>query len=229
MTPHSAFRIPRSAFLLFALLVAVAVYGFGGADLQIARAIREWNAAHPGHGLRRLADWFGETGTLGLYPLAALALLVRAVWLRPNARIRRTCLWLLAAEALNGLAGLALKCTLSRWRPNQPLEGVFVFLHGFKPKCNSFPSGHTADVAAVAAVLWIVYPRLRPLYAAWVVAMAAARMGVMRHFLSDTALGAVLGIACALAARAWLPAIEARVAKAYRQFSCTQRTGGMAL
>ena len=144
------------------------------------------------------AHAFSLTGTYALYAIAALILLVSARWIWPNDRIRRVSLWLLAAEAFNGLVGLMIKLVVSRWRPNQPLAGTFEFLQKINHKCQSFPSGHTADVAAVATVLWFVYPRLRPLYVVWVVMMAAARIGERQHFLSDTAAGAILGILCAL-------------------------------
>lgn len=202
------YPMARKLALPLTLLVTLAAYGFCGADLRIAHAVRQWNLAHPHSAVYRVACLFGQTGTLGLYPLAALALLALAKWVRPSHPIRRVCVWLLASEALNGLVGLALKCTLARWRPNQPLEGHFALFNGFMPKCNSFPSGHTADVAAVAAVLWVVYPRLRPLYVAWVVTMAAARIAVMRHFLSDTAVGAALGVACAWLAGRLLASVQ---------------------
>jgi len=193
--------IGRSPWFWFlsAALLTVAVFGFCGVDLAIAAQVSRWHAAHPDNGWFLAARWFGRTGTLGFYPLAALVLLVCAWWIRPNYRVWRACLWLLAAEGCNGLLGLMIKLVVGRWRPNQPLAGTFEFLQRFRPKCQSFPSGHTADVAAVATVLWFVYPRLRPLYLAWVVMMAAARIGEMQHFLSDTAVGAMLGVLCALA------------------------------
>ena len=185
-------------WLLLAALAVVAAIGFCGADLAIASQVRQWQISHPGSGWHVAAYWFSKTGSLVLYPLAALALLVYARWVRPNDRIWRTALWWLTAEALNGLAGLAIKLVVGRWRPNQPLAGTFEFLQRYRPKCQSFPSGHTADVAAVATVLWLACPRLRPLCLLWVVMMAAARIVEMQHFLSDTAVGAALGILCAL-------------------------------
>jgi len=100
-----------------------------------------------------------------------------------------------------------LKIAFGRWRPDQVLGGHFEFFVPFKSKCHSFPSGHTADAAAVAAVLWFVYPRWRPLYVAWVALMALARVGAEQHFMADAATGAALGVLCALAVGRNLDAI----------------------
>ncbi len=195
-------------WLLLAALAAVATFGIRGADLTIANAVRQWSDAHPDSVWHAAAFWFSQSGTLVIYPLAALVVLVSAWWFRPNYRVWRACLWLLAAEGLNGLVGLAIKLGIGRWRPNQPLAGTFEWFHSFSAKCQSFPSGHTADVAAVATVLWFAWPRVRPLCVLWVVLMAAARIGVMRHFLSDTAVGAAVGMACALVLQPRMDRIE---------------------
>lgn len=202
-----AFRSPW-LWLLLAALAVVSVIGFRGADLAIAAQVRQWMAAYPESGWWLAAHWVGKSGTLAICALITLILWVRAGWFRPDPRLWRNCLWVLAAESANGVAGFILKLVMGRWRPNQPQAGAFEFLQRYNPKCQSFPSGHTADVAAVATVLWFVYPRLRPLYVAWVVVMAAARIGEMRHFLSDTAVGAMLGILCACVVQQHLRRLE---------------------
>ena len=74
-------------------------------------------------------------------------------------------------------------------------DGVygFNFMHG-GTTYQSFPSGHMAAVCAAAAVLWILYPRLR-----WVWLLAALTVGTLLvvgnyHFLSDVIAGAFVGI-----------------------------------
>ena len=116
-------------------------------------------------------------------------------------------LGLLTAEAIASLVVRVLKIVFGRWRPGQVLGGQFEFFD-LRSKCHSFPSGHTADAAAVATVLWFVYPRLRPLYVAWVLLMALARVGAMQHFVADAATGAALGILCALVVGRNLDAME---------------------
>jgi len=62
----------------------------------------------------------------------------------------------------------------------------------------SFPSGHTANTAAIVTVLWVAYPRFR-----WVsvVLSAAVVIGLLAdnyHFLSDVIAGGWLGGTVAL-------------------------------
>ena len=129
---------------------------------------------------------------------------------------------LLALLTAAGLLGLdlgtllvrLLKIVFGRWRPDQGLAGHFEFF-SFKSKCNSFPSGHTEDAAVTATVLWFVYPRLRPLYVAWVVLMAVARLGAAQHFVADSATGAALGILFALLVGRNLEVITRRVERLF--------------
>ena len=58
---------------------------------------------------------------------------------------------------------------------------------------SSFPSGHTTATLAVVSVLWICYPRLRPLYAFAVLAVAVGLIGSNFHFLGDVIAGGFLG------------------------------------
>jgi membrane-associated phospholipid phosphatase len=57
----------------------------------------------------------------------------------------------------------------------------------------SFPSGHTTAVCAVVAVLWLAYPKLRPLWAMIVVAVIVGLVGADYHFVSDIIAGGFLG------------------------------------
>jgi membrane-associated phospholipid phosphatase len=83
------------------------------------------------------------------------------------------------------------------WVQNNPsLIRDHVF--GFNPfhggiGYESFPSGHTTAVCAVAAVLWFLYPRWRGLYAACVLVVAVGLLGADYHFLSDVIAGGLLG------------------------------------
>jgi membrane-associated phospholipid phosphatase len=59
----------------------------------------------------------------------------------------------------------------------------------------SFPSGHTVAIFAVATVIWFYYPRWRWLCYLTTVAVIVGLIGNYYHFLSDIILGAYLGIA----------------------------------
>ncbi len=84
------------------------------------------------------------------------------------------------------------------WVANNPSfihDGAygFNFFHGGAGYA-SFPSGHTAATCALLSVLWILYPKLRPLYALIVLAVAIGLIGANYHFLSDVIAGGFVGV-----------------------------------
>ncbi|MDE2361574.1 MAG: phosphatase PAP2 family protein [Hyphomicrobiales bacterium] len=64
----------------------------------------------------------------------------------------------------------------------------------------SFPSGHTTVATAIAAGLWVVFPRGRPIYASGAALVIIGLIGADYHWLSDIIAGAGLGAAIGLAA-----------------------------
>ncbi|KIP92425.1 phospholipid phosphatase [Microbacterium sp. MEJ108Y] len=70
----------------------------------------------------------------------------------------------------------------------------------------SFPSGHAANAATIAMVLWLVFPRVWTaiLGIAWVVAMAISRTLLSVHWATDTLGGALVGAGVVLVLGAWL-------------------------
>lgn len=98
-----------------------------------------------------------------------------------------------------------VKRSVSRTRPKVLLdEGVYDVqpLGPDKGDWHSFPSGHTAGSLAVARALARTIPEAAlPAYAA-AAAIAAVQVPTARHFASDVAAGAMIGLAAdALAAR----------------------------
>ncbi len=84
------------------------------------------------------------------------------------------------------------------WVKNNPSfihDGAygFNFFHG-GPGYASFPSGHTAATCALISVLWILYPKLRPLCVLIVLAVAVGLIGANYHFLSDVIAGGFVGV-----------------------------------
>jgi membrane-associated phospholipid phosphatase len=57
----------------------------------------------------------------------------------------------------------------------------------------SFPSGHTARTLAVAAVVWIAYPRWRWACGLASGAVAAGLLGMDYHFVGDVIAGCFVG------------------------------------
>jgi membrane-associated phospholipid phosphatase len=64
----------------------------------------------------------------------------------------------------------------------------------------AFPSGHTTVICAVAASLWVLWPRGRLLYAIAVALVVIGLIGADYHWLSDIIAGGALGSAVGAAA-----------------------------
>jgi membrane-associated phospholipid phosphatase len=62
---------------------------------------------------------------------------------------------------------------------------------------NSFPSGHAATAAGLAAALAWKYPRGAWLFAAWAISVALQRVATSAHYPSDVCAGAALGLSIA--------------------------------
>jgi membrane-associated phospholipid phosphatase len=69
----------------------------------------------------------------------------------------------------------------------------FNFFHGGAGYA-SFPSGHMSLTGAVISVLWIAYPKFRPLYAMIALAVVVGLLGANYHFLSDVIAGGFVGV-----------------------------------
>ncbi|MBS0024343.1 phosphatase PAP2 family protein [Microbacterium paraoxydans] len=87
----------------------------------------------------------------------------------------------------------------------------------------SFPSGHTANAATIAVVVWILFPRVWTAVVGvlWVLAMALSRTFLSVHWATDTVGGALVGAGVVLMLAAWLlpwvrADVEDRAARADR-------------
>ena len=142
---------------------------------------------------------------------AALVLVASLVWRlagRPITPAWQTTMQACLAILISAIAIIFLKYAFGRlwpetWVPGTPnpswiRDHRFAFLpfHGGEGY-GSFPSGHTARVAAPCAVLWARLPRLRLFWALPVVIMAGALIAANFHFVGDCIAGAYVGIASA--------------------------------
>ncbi len=182
-----------------ALAVDVTHHGpLDRADLRIAR----WNALHMPSPLERVAE---VVTYLGWFPVLAVLALAAAAWLAHDGR-RGDAAVLLASALATSLATRLLKVAFDRPRPQ---VGSAVDL----PASAAFPSGHTSGSFAVLVLAALLLseraaPRLRLLAVggalAAVTVVAATRVVLDAHYLTDVVAGACLGLAVvglALAAR----------------------------
>lgn len=110
---------------------------------------------------------------------------------------------ILAAEAIKNQLKFAFGRTWpDSWQPDilslvhDNVYGFHFFRSGGSFK--SFPSGHAAAVGAVMSVLWLVFPKLRPLYA---ICIGTADIGLVLlnlHFISDVVAGTFVGVSAGM-------------------------------
>jgi membrane-associated phospholipid phosphatase len=184
--------------LLFAALSGLVVLAYFFADRQLAGAVRPYLNGVP------FFIWL----TYIVKPLAPLASLIAVIVaakaagrhaLTPteSALLRLACAILIA-----GVLTFELKEAFGRtwpetWVNNNPsffgngTYGFFPF-HGGQGYA-SFPSGHTTAISALAGALWFLWPRLRWLGVALVLAVAVGLLGADYHWLSDIIAGGIVG------------------------------------
>ena len=136
-----------------------------------------------------------------------LRTLVTARWHKWQAVLLLCGITLAVAETIKDELKFAFGRTWPEtWINNNPsLIGNGTY--GFNPfhgggGYNSFPSGHTTAACAVAAVLWVAYPKLRPLCVLMVAAVVVGLIGADYHFVSDIVAGGFLG-----ASTGWLAVV----------------------
>jgi membrane-associated phospholipid phosphatase len=108
--------------------------------------------------------------------------------------------FLLACIASSGLLVTILKHVFGRLRPRHLFDQG---LYGFEPfslasGANSFPSGHSQTICAAMAALTVLFPRHWPWFAGVALLVTASRLLTTVHFLSDTLMGAFIGVAAVI-------------------------------
>jgi membrane-associated phospholipid phosphatase len=194
------------ALLLGAVLVTLSYYFV---DRQVAYFVRDLDLdRYPWLTATLKGLTYPPIGLEGAAPVVILLIAVRTAW-GPPKRLE----WTLFAASVNLIVTLTLKNHLkdafgrawpATWigdpAANPSLLGAvdpgtygFFLYHGGKGWGDSFPSGHTARIVAVVAVLWVAYPRFRWLYVLATALVAVGLVGMNYHFVGDVIGGTVLG------------------------------------
>jgi undecaprenyl-diphosphatase len=175
------------AFIAAALLLVACVVWV---DAPLTRAVIVSDPA-----ARAFWEPITRAGLSGWYfaGLPILFILFRFAFHRRIAANR--CVFMFLTLMWTGLIGLGLKLLVGRARPRLMQQGQY----GFDPfrmgqDNYSLPSGHAGTVAALAACLWVLFPRWRWLWAALAAVIASSRIAVGSHFLSDVLAGALLAV-----------------------------------
>jgi undecaprenyl-diphosphatase len=106
------------------------------------------------------------------------------------------------SAALASLVLVAIKRRIRRPRPCA--EGLHPVFRVAPPDRFSFPSGHATNAFAIGSVLALQIPAFTPAVAFLATSIAASRVVLGLHYLSDVVAGSVLGAAIGLAVGAAL-------------------------
>jgi len=168
-------------------------------DLRVTGRIRGWM---PPRWLRLWMLWATRLGDGWLWLGIGVALLAG------GSRFHRV----LAAGAMAaGTASAALVVMKRRFRRRRPCEDLPHPAFAVRPSGYlkyvpsdrfSFPSGHSMNAFALATVLGLALPWAAPVLGVVAVSVAASRVVVGVHFLSDVVAGSLLGALIGVAAYA---------------------------
>ena len=113
-------------------------------------------------------------------------------------------LFIFVVVAASGIATDVVKVICGRARPKLLFaDNVYGFTWGAtQADYWSFPSGHATTAAALATVLFLLWPRGLPLYVVAALLVMASRIVLDAHYTTDVIAGAAIGVAAAWAA--WL-------------------------
>lgn len=191
--------------------IAAGLACLGGLALAVDLPVARWfrTARPPGEVVRLLN--FAEVFAHGL---GAAALLAVAAGLDPTLRgFRRggDLPRMVATAFTGGLLADLVKASVVRVRPRAADltnlasvlgtfgDGVLVSPPGSRTDIASFPSGHAAVAAGLAAALTWRYPRGAAVFATLALLASLQRIVVSAHYPSDVACGAAIGLVGAAA------------------------------
>ena len=190
---------PAWKWILIVLLAVIAI----AASFHFDAAVRHWMVEHSNRTAKQVMRNVSRFGDWPEHVAAGLLVVAIAAW-RGHKRWVHIGLTMIVACALAGIAARGVKIAAGRARPSVKQE---LGWHGprLSSKYNSFPSGHTAATTAFFGVLFFANRRVALALLPIPLLIAASRMYVAAHFLSDVVCAAILGILCAwFCARAFL-------------------------
>lgn len=193
----------------FALAAAAAL----AVDVPVALRFKVWDDPNVADNIHAYLGYFDVFEPFGQGMLGLPLVLIAIHQLDPRGRwaIPRV----IACTLLAGGGADLLKMLLARTRPYlvNPDSTVWSTFGAWLPsplassELQSFPSGHTATAAGLAAALVWLYPNGRLLFPLLAVLVGCQRIVCGAHYLSDVLTGAAVGslVALLILRVGWLP------------------------
>jgi membrane-associated phospholipid phosphatase len=155
---------------------------------------------------RNVFEWITKAGVSTVYLIVSLGLFIFFRWIRKHRRYADRALLFFSNIALSGILANIVKFLVGRLRPKMLFERG---LYGFDPfrvgyEFNSFPSGHTATVFAIAVSCSIFWPKYRILFVMFATTVALSRLVLTAHYPSDVFAGAYIGTMTAIVMKRYL-------------------------
>lgn len=219
-SPGSVFDQPRSRLRQRLVAAAIALACLGGVAFSVDLDVARW--CKTGHIPKEILRFLNFSEVCG-HGIGVATILLAAAAIDPTLSGRRALarvgglpisrdfVRMVAAAFAGGIMANVIKATpLDRVRPRAAdLSAVASALSTFGDSVataiashsdvNSFPSGHAATAAGLAAALSWRYPRGTWLFFLLAASAAAQRVATSAHYPSDVFMGAALGLACASA------------------------------
>lgn len=172
--------------------VKKAVESVEDADLAVTDAV----AGHRHSPAVKIAGKASEIGDQPPMIAISTMTLIAGMMLRDR-RLARAGARMLLAHGLATGVKTAIKRSIDRTRPDHALKAGYRSRKGSSEthELSSFPSGHTAGAVAVAEAVARDYPGIAGPARAAAVSIAAVQIPRCKHFVSDIAAGAVIGLA----------------------------------
>ncbi|MGO8915027.1 MAG: phosphatase PAP2 family protein [Stellaceae bacterium] len=195
-----AFAPPRALALPALLLLLALLLSIAFVDRPVARFFHDSDPS-----LRQVFQFITQFGLSKGYLVVTALLFVTFRLAAFGARDRqlaatlalqaRRALFVCIAVAGAGIVADIVKLVFGRARPKLLFaDGFYGFTWGAaQADYWSFPSGHATTVAALTVALYLLWPRGLAVYLVVALLVAASRIIITAHYVSDALMGAAIG------------------------------------
>ena len=189
---------PRKIWIALIVTAVIALI----AAFLLDQATANWITTHSSPELKRMMRIVSRVGDWPAHAIAGAIGFAIALVMGSKAWMR-IFLAMLIALALAGVTTRGIKIATGRARPSVKTEARW---NGpqLSSKYHAFPSGHTASSTAFFVALFLARKKIGGPLLLIPILIAASRMILGAHYLSDVTFAAIIGVFSALLVARWL-------------------------